>query len=75
MKNRFFHDDFDFWGTIFGIPFVENPFKEPIRLLYEQSTWFLDMRFSRFSGFSGMHLPRPRAIQGELRDATCMGWP
>ena len=20
-----FDDDFDFWGTIFGIPFVENP--------------------------------------------------
>ena len=30
--------------------------------------------FSGFFGFSGMHLPRLRAAQRELRDATCRGW-
>ena len=31
-------------------------------------------KFWWFSGFSGMRLPRLWAVQGELRDAICLGW-
>ena len=31
-------------------------------------------RKTRFFGFSRMRLPRPRAAQGELRDAACRAW-
>ena len=35
---------------------------------------FAFLAIFRIFGFSGVRLPRPRAAQGELGDATCMGW-